>query len=661
MQTSSGRAVPAHWLRPNEGSRSPHRCMFVDTETRPELVGREERHTLRWWHARVVRRHVDNPRAPVLVDLAGDTIESLAEQVDQAAIAKHSLWLYTHNLGFDLQVTGLPEMLFRRGWSIVDLGIAGRSPWLRMANGRRRIVMSDSGSWLPAPLAEIGELVGIPKPVIDDWSTASDEDIAIRCLADVTILSDAMLALMQWWDDNDMGRWQWTGPGCGWAVFRHKYLNSRILMDPDDPKIALERQAIYGGRREAYRIGDLGPGHYADLDFEAAYPSIASRAPLPRKAIARVPNLTMEAYAALPTDWGVLSECTVTTTVPVVPCRVDRHTLYPVGTFKTVLAGPDIKGAIEVGATVRLGDTVIYQMEPFLKDWGQWITGVIDGTGEQVPPVVRMTAKHWSRTVIGRFAMHAQRVEDWGEACWPMFHAEPMTDLDTGNEVIDLHACGRHMRIYRDAEPENVFPAVTAWIEAECRQLLRRAMAQCPAGSVVQCDTDGFMLAFRVEGEAASGPVGDDSFGGEGSPEEATGGPPVPELVDGIRVRVKGLYRQATLLGPQQVILGESRRISGVPRAFTSTDGLTYTGWSWPGYTWQLAKSQPGVYTRPHVTVALRGPYGSRWLLENGSTMAPYVSIINGHNIIRPPSPKAARKEGGKLARIQPAILAPSR
>lgn len=651
------RTVPAHWLRRNEGSRSPHRVLFLDTETKQLADVAAEYHTLRWWHARMVRRHVDRPRTPVSVDVAGETADQLAQLVDQMAIAKHSLWIYTHNLGFDLQISRLPEMLYNLGWQIVDIGITGRSPWIRMSHGRRRLVMADSSSWLPAPLKDVGEAIGIPKLDVDDWSTATDEQIAARCYSDVVILSEAMLSILDWWDDNDMGRWQWTGPGCGWAAFRHGFLDAKVLMDPEPNRLQLERRAIYGGRREAYRIGQLGQGHYVDLDFQAAYPTIASYLPLPRRPVVRVPYMTAEAYKALPTDWGVLSECTVTTTKPVVPCRAGGHTLYPVGTFQTVLAGPDIAGAIESGAQVDLGDTIIYQMEPYLSRWGKWITRMVYSDESRVPPAVRMWGKHIGRTVIGRFAMHSQRTEDWGEACWPSFHADAGTDWDTGCEVVDLHAAGRHLRVYRDAEPENVFPAVTAWVEAECRQLLRQAMEACPAGSVIQCDTDGFMLDLPP-GAAAGGPtVLSDVPCGEAAPTVGVRPPAIPERIGSLSVRVKGLYENAVILGPQQVILGDSRRISGVPRAFNSEDNLTYQGWAWPGYTWQLAKSKPGIYIRPHVTIALRGPYGARWLLDNGHTMTPEVFISGGENTVMGTRDMRVGRIEMEFASEQPAIL----
>lgn len=644
--------VPPHWLRRNEGTRSPHRVMFVDTETRPTMVGRDELHELRWWHARVVRRHVASPRGPLTVDLAGDSILDLARQVDHAAITKHSLWVYTHNLGFDLQVTRLPELLHELGWQITDIGITGRSPWIRLAQERRRIVLADSTSWMPAGLADIGESIGYPKPVIEDWYNAPDEEIASRCLADVQILATAMIMIMDWWDTHDMGRWQWTGPGCGWAAFRHKHLHHKVLMDPDPERLVLERQAIYGGRREAFQIGTIGPGRYVDLDFEAAYPTIAATTELPRRSIGRVESMTAESYGNLPADWGILSACTVTTPVPVVPCRLGGHTLYPVGTFQTVLAQPDITGVLEVGGTVELGDTIVYQLAPFMSSWGEWVTSLLNGTGEQVPPPVRTWAKHISRTVIGRWAMRAQRTEDWGDAAWPYWHAEPGTDLRTGCEVVDLHACGRHLRVWRDAEPENVFPAVTAWVESTCRQLLRQALEQCPAGSVLQCDTDGFMMAVPDQGLEPGGPAARQVPTGE----VATAGPPVPAVIPTrsgpVGLKAKAFYTRAVILGPQQVIADSARKIAGIPKAFTSSDGQTWQGNAWPGYTWQLANSQPGIYTRPHVIIPLRGPYGSRWVLRDGTTIPPRCIVRNGETIIvRPTHPMLADKQPEILAK----------
>lgn len=633
----SDRPVPAHWLRVNDGARSPHRVLFVDTETRPVMDGLDELHELRWWHARVVRRHVERPRGPLHADLAGDSAMDLAAAVDRTAITKCSLWLYTHNLGFDLQVTRLPELLHDLGWEVTDIGITGRSPWIRMAQDRRRLVICDSTSWLPVPLAEVGESIGRPKPVIDDWTAATDEEIAVRCLADVVILSEAMLAIMDWWDASDMGRWSWTGPGCGWAAYRHKFLAHKVLMDPAPERITIEREAIYGGRREAYRLGRIGPAQLVDLDFQGAYPTLAATMMLPRRPVAHVDPMTRQAYENLPSAWGVLSRCTVTTAVPVVPCRLGGHTLYPTGTFETTLAQPDIAGALAAGATVELGDTWVYQLAPIMAAWGKWITGVVNGTGQDVPAPVRTMCKHWSRTVIGRWAMRAQRVEDWGVAAWPWWHAEPGTDWDTGTEVVDLHACGRHLRIHRDGEPENVFPAVTAWIEAQCRQLLRHAMQQVPASWLVQCDTDGFMLDVPQAASGSLAPVPEGTSAGVAPGARLPSAGAIPVSAGPLSIRAKAFYTTAMVLGPQQVITGDRRRVAGIPRSFTSADSRTWKGNAWPGYTWQLAHSQPGIYTRPHVTIPLKGPYGSRWQLADNSTMAPECAIRNGVTIVIPP------------------------
>lgn len=127
--------VQPHWLRTNDDSRSPHRVMFLDAETRPVMGPAAEQHELRWWHTRLVRRHVTRPRAPLTVDYAGETRDELAAIVAEAAIARHTLWVYTHNLNFDFTVTMLPELLHKHGFELVDLGIAGRSPWMRKVFG----------------------------------------------------------------------------------------------------------------------------------------------------------------------------------------------------------------------------------------------------------------------------------------------------------------------------------------------------------------------------------------------------------------------------------------------------------------------------------------------------------------------------------------------
>src|SRR3981081_4156129 len=144
-----------HNLPHNSSERVPGRCLFFDTETRPSFDAGEERHTLRLWHAELVERRGPSRKKPRADAWSGHTAEQLAAAVEDACRYGETLWLWAHNLGFDLAVTQLPLVLVARGWEIGQHALTGPSPWIRMRQGRRSVTMVDSVSWLPVALERL--------------------------------------------------------------------------------------------------------------------------------------------------------------------------------------------------------------------------------------------------------------------------------------------------------------------------------------------------------------------------------------------------------------------------------------------------------------------------------------------------------------------------
>ena len=174
-------------------------------------------------------------------------------------------------------------------------------------------------------------------------------------------------------------------------------------------------------------------------------------------------------------------------------------------------------------------------------------------------------------------------------------------------------------------------------------------MNACPPGSVVQCDTDGFMIELPAHGLQDAVPLAGPVPPGEVATDGTASLFAIPTSAGPVAIKAKAFYTSALILGPQQVLADNSRRIAGVPKSFTSADGMTWQGNAWPGYAWQLARSQPGVYRRPHVTIPLRGPYGARWLLEDGRTKPPLCEVRNGQTVIVKPYPRMLAKRQSEI------------
>src|SRR5215831_15942090 len=191
------RAVTRHWVRENAVNRSPFKVLVVDTETRRTDPDDVNTQTLRLWAARLTRRKGVEPDAPRFEDFEGTTADQLADLVSRLANRERTLWLYCHNLNFDLAVTALPVYLTERGWRLTEGALTSDSPWCRMNRHGARLTVADSWSWMPLGLEAIGEMAGLAKLPLPAWDDPDDEWLA-RCRRDVEVPALAIGQLMDW-------------------------------------------------------------------------------------------------------------------------------------------------------------------------------------------------------------------------------------------------------------------------------------------------------------------------------------------------------------------------------------------------------------------------------------------------------------------------------
>lgn len=622
--------------------------MFLDTETRQDQREQLEVHTLRHWECQVVRRR-DRRRAGEHLTATGATCESVAETVDAWASYAESTWLYCHNVAFDLTVSRLSTLLGQAGWVLSSrFAVGGDSMWAVLHKGPREktvseqrgsmtvqrtrtvwahtLTIADSASLFPGPLAQLGPHVGVIKPPLPD-DDDSDDAWAARCHADVDIMRLAVLQLMDWWDANDLGQWTVTGAGQAWQTYKRTLAPRQVVIDHDPAVIELERAAVYGGRRDVFRVGDLPPGRYGEVDFEAAYPTVAASFPLPARVACPVTDehRRMALHGRVP--GGMLAEVTIDTDVPRWPCRIGGRVFYPVGRFRTVLAAPDIKAAAEAHALVAVHEGWLYTLTNHLRDWARQVLGWVRDAAGTVPGCVRIWAKLASRAVIGKFAQRGWSTEPYvGPPCegWSV---EQVSDLYSGKRGVITGVNGDYWLSWADQRGEHERPAVLAFVEAHVRARLGAVIAGRYGAGIVQCDTDGVMVSHTVMQRLAAGLP---PRWTEGRCQPAG----TPEVIEQwnddawpLVLREKTQFARAVVHGPQHVVLDGKARFAGVPKGAWQADDSTWLARLWPGMTWQSQHSVDGRYARPLQPYKVIGPYAAAWVLADGTVRAAEAGI----------------------------------
>lgn len=612
--------APVHYLRPNHAEWSPPAVIFLDTETRVLPGAEPETLALRCWAAHYVDRRLSRGAAWRCEWGTGETAAQLVAWIDTVTRGRSTVWLYCHNLSFDLVTTRLPLEMVRDGWTVTDASIGGKAPWLRLARGKKRVTVVDSWSWLPGPLADLAARAGLDKPPLPDDNDGLDVWLQ-RCTADVAILESAMLELMDWWDRNQLGRWNLTGASTGWNAFRHTRAGERIVVDTDPEPVAADRAAYHGGRRGTWFIGEHRAGPYFELDFTAAYPTVAAELPLPIARARRFDSLPTDSPLVHSDRWGIVARVRIRTDVPRWPCRVGKRTWYPVGEFWADLAGPDIAAAAELGALVEIGPGGVHRLGRAMTPWARWCLDVQNGEHPDAPPTARFAAKHWGRSVIGKWAARGfDKIELGGAPTLGWGHEEVWHhDLNVHGNMVDLG--GRRWLVIESGDNDNAYPAVPAYVEAHVRTRLNRVIDALGPGCVLQCDTDGLIVAGRTVGTRAA--RGSFAY----PPDMPTPGrlarvlESVAPLVAPLTLRVKSRADHVKILGPQHLMFGEQRRLSGIPASATEQPGGSFLVKQWPKLSWQMRHGSAAGYVRPERRPTIRGSHPTGWVLADGAVV----------------------------------------
>ena len=633
------RPQTVHNLRRNDSESSPRRLLFVDTETRWQVVECRELHTLRLWAGLKVLRTPGDPAAVSFEPCWGRSAEELLDQVEAWARSGESLGLYTHNLSFDLAVTRLPLGLLGRGWELGQHNLASDAPWARLKRKGKRLRLADSFSWLPVSIQTLGELLGLPKPQLPAEEDSEEAWLA-RCRADVGILAAAMVQLMDEWDRRKLGHWSLTGSGSGWNALLHMTRRhqlpgrpardrshdpeldapavSPVVIDPNPRARALEREAIYSGRRDVWRWGELPAEEFCELDFRSAHATICASLPLPDRRNSQFSGLAEDDWRWSNRLVTMVARCRVRTSEPRYPFRWRGQVLHPVGEFETVLAGPELRDARLRGELLEVGDGWSYRVGSFMAAWGRWVLEVLYGSDPPADPMLQVAAKGWSRKVPGRWGMLVNRE----------LRRRPSPNLGWALEEAAfgrpprrgflLTLGGEQVELVHDQEAEDSFPAVLAHIQSWGRLLQGRMLELLGEGNVVQTNTDSALVRFsRLE-----------ELGAERRLRGAEGDPAAPDYVWGMEevnavtrpllARLKASGVGGRVLSPQHLEFAGVRKFAGVPRGAEELEPGVFRFWTWPKLKGQIERGDPRGYVRELRTVDLRGLTPNRWRYECG-------------------------------------------
>jgi DNA polymerase type B, organellar and viral len=420
-------------------------------------------------------------------------------------------WVFGFDLLTSLTVLGFWEQLLSFDWILTDT-----DPLSPKGDGK-----SDGFEFRGYLVVENPPTIIVAKPSYQK-GTAKFVDIrnygvnkvevnsenGLRDTGTIKVVSGLLSALR----DGKLGGLQSTAPSQSMHSYRRHCMDTPILVHGNGRALLVERDSIFSGRNEAYRLGHI-PGPVFHLDYNSHYPATAERLDIPVRLVLCDHISLIETKEAIAKGYSVIADCLIETPVAFAPKRLNGVCCFPIGRFFTTLAGPELAYGIDKKWVTRIGIACVYETDKAFSKWTQTMRRLRTDAEAKGEYDLAAAYKRIANSLFGKFAQWSWK---WVDA--PEYSANEPFDLwygpspETGTATCIPHLPGEqngnsvpgyHNPVVRwrsiawnaqyespRAEHRESCPAISSTVYSAARLVLLEAMQICGPGNVFYCDSD---------------------------------------------------------------------------------------------------------------------------------------------------------------------------
>ena len=499
-----------HFIKHNRGSGTPHHCIFFDTETNGEVIDDttiEAR--LSFGYACYIRRlRKGKWSSPQWTRFENPA--DFWEFVYKYVKPKRRLYIFAHNMGFDItQVKGFSQ-LQSDGWQCTSRIIASKIFNLTYRKDNASIRLVDTYNYYPMALKVIGDMVGIEK--LDFPDDDADQDTwDTYCKRDVEVLVSAMKL---WWDrviDWGLGNFAVTLASQCYNAYRHRFMPTPIYIDNNERATQLGRESYIGGRTEAFQIGTIKEKVYC-LDINSMYPYVMRNKPVPYRLATTRTRLELHELAQLLEKYCIVASVDLEVNEPAIPIRHEGRTTWPIGTFNAALTTPELNYALDHGMITKVKYAAVYHKDVIFTEYVDFFYERRLEAKKQGDKATQGICKLFLNSLYGKFGQTGQKWSIVGEAESNSVSHYQIWNADQGKLTNYRTFGGLTEELERLPESSESFPAISSHITAHARMYLYYLMRIAGLDNLYYCDTDSLMV--NADGyENLMGQLDDDELG----------------------------------------------------------------------------------------------------------------------------------------------------
>jgi hypothetical protein len=499
-------------LKTLKGKGSPSSIIYFDTETRAtptDLYEWGEKATL--WFGHAVHCRYEHGRETRRDEFTFQDAWAFWRWVSSRAFDKKPAWLMAHNLGFDLTVTRLWELIDRGFLSLMPpqeegkrfrsgLFVADDPPTIIdiFTKPGQKIIAVDTLNFWRSSLATIGESLGFPKLEMPEFSDyVLTPEWLTYCKNDVYVLAHAVGKLLEFVEENQYGGLTFSAPSLAMRAYRTRFQPCPIGLHQLPSVSHLERLSYYGGRLEAFRIGTFSEKIFK-LDVTSLYPSVMKGNLFPKELLdfSTWKQDGWENYPKLTSD--MIACVTINTQTDTYPLKTKQGVIFPRGSYVTTLAGPELIHAESRGHIVRVHQWSKYLLHDLFSTFVQHFLDLRASYRLAGDNVNSTFAKLLVNSFYGKWGQLAPQWEVSDEVVLnPLWGNTVDIDVTTGSILHSRYIGNRKEYRQVDGEHEdhpNSFCAIASYVTSYGRERMR-SMCECAGwGNVSYLVTDGLFV-----------------------------------------------------------------------------------------------------------------------------------------------------------------------
>lgn len=483
----------------NHSNAIPRYIIAFDTETRRNMIGEDvNRYGHRWRLGVAISCRL---RGNEVCEVHRHRLlhpQAFWNLVHGFTAPNYTTWIVAHNALFDMIISEFPEQLEQSRFSIdwprsvrkrednnednahcSSLCIIDSPPTiiaLRDTQTQGRLVIVDSMNWFPVPLSQLGEACGMQKLPMPPLG-GSNELWFDYCERDAEIVLRTFTNLISFVKASQLGMFRYTASSQAMAAFRHRFSRTDIFFHDNIDIKKLERRSYFGGRTEVFRVGEIDRTVW-QLDVNSLFPSVMRTNRFPKKLIrfelrdGLLPLMPAIDYSAS------IADVELFTIEPIFPTRFDGKVVYPVGSFITTLAGPELELARKKQCIRAVGSWAEYETDTLFDYWVETLWAMRRQFAEDGNLLYEQFTKRLLNSLYGKFGQRSPKWVNQSD-CIASLPWSTWSEVDRAtHETLSYRSIG--WQVQKSSEREEIdgtFPAISSFVTAYARlrmNVLRR-------------------------------------------------------------------------------------------------------------------------------------------------------------------------------------------